>query len=860
MTVSDDDAIPPDTELRFLEILDGPRAQWSAAVEALCERVPEHATQLRAWLREALEHGTTEPGTPPKAAAPSVDPVEIGPYRVLQRLGSGGMGTVYLAEQREPVRRRVAIKVIKLGMDSRAVVARFEVEQQALARMDHPAIAKVFAAGLTDRGQPYFVMEYVRGLPITQYCDENRLSLEDRLELFRQVCAAVQHAHNKGVIHRDLTPSNVLVAMQDRQAVAKIIDFGLARAIDHTLTAQTAFTEQGMVLGTPAYMSPEQAGLDALDIDTRTDIYTLGVLLYELLTGCLPFEREELKRAGYDGMCRLIRESDPPCPSAKVTTVHQSDHAAKLRRTDARTLLGKLRGDLDWIVMRCLEKDRTRRYETPSELAADVLRHVRGEPVHAAPPSAWYRVRRFVKRHRLGVAAAVVAGSAILTGTLIATTASARESEAHLWRDWYAGALRVLDLEKQADQLWPADAARAPALRQWLEEVESLGALVARLDPHLAAISRGAVGGQSSLATLRDQTRQLFAEDGAVPRLRRRLEFATKLRTSTIETPATTWRAATAAVDADPRFATAKLVPLEGLLPLGPDPHSGLQEFAVLVPGLEPPTRGGDGGLLIAPGASPVLVLVPGGSFSMGAPGSLLDRLGGAVPVRVDTPAHAVALRPFFISKYEITQGQWLAVMGKNPAGYGPLRQPDPRKYPDRTLPELTLAHPVETITWTEASEFARRLGLALPTEAQWECAARAGSTQPWWFGAGEPDLPRHAQFAYGYQRLSDQPDPGLVHMPVHALTANPWGLHHVHGNVEEWCADYWSLYTDDIREREGDGLRVPALTPKRPTHVVRGGSFGTEEIEKLRVTGRTHQEEGLKTESIGLRPVRALD
>ncbi len=331
----------------------------------------------------------------------------IGPYRILQKIGEGGMGDVYLAEQIEPVRRRVALKMIKHGMDTKQVVARFESERQALAMMDHPCIAKVFDAGATESGRPYFVMEYVQGIPITDHCDRNRLSVRQRLELFQRVCAGVQHAHQKAIIHRDIKPSNVLVAVQDDEAVPKIIDFGVAKATAQRLTENTVFTELGQLIGTPEYMSPEQAEMSQQDVDTRTDVYALGVVLYELLVGALPFDARELRQAGLIEIHRRIREDEPSKPSTRVSGLGDASIAAAARRqTDPLALVGELRGDLDWITMKSLEKDRTRRYGSPAELAADLRRYLADEPVEATPPSAAYRMRKFVRRHRFGVTAA----------------------------------------------------------------------------------------------------------------------------------------------------------------------------------------------------------------------------------------------------------------------------------------------------------------------------------------------------------------------------------------------------------------------------------------------------------------------
>ena len=359
---------------------------------------------------DPTERDATRTGASAGSAAES-----IGPYRLLQKVGEGGMGDVWLAEQSEPIRRRVAVKLIKAGMDTKQVVARFEAERQVLALMDHPAIAKVFDAGETPRGLPYFVMEYVQGESISTYCDRQRLATIDRLELFLAVCEGVQHAHQKGVIHRDLKPSNVLVTAQGDKAVPKIIDFGVAKATAQRLTERTMFTELGALIGTPEYMSPEQAEMTGLDVDTRTDVYALGVILYELLTGALPFDSKELRQQGFGEIQRRIREVEPPRPSARVSTLgDRATESARARRTEPARLAGHLKGDLDWITMKALEKDRTRRYGSPSELAADIGRHLDHRPVLAGPPSTTYRVGKFVRRHRFGVAAAALVVIALI--------------------------------------------------------------------------------------------------------------------------------------------------------------------------------------------------------------------------------------------------------------------------------------------------------------------------------------------------------------------------------------------------------------------------------------------------------------
>jgi non-specific serine/threonine protein kinase/serine/threonine-protein kinase len=334
----------------------------------------------------------------------------VGPYRLIQLLGVGGMGEVWRAEQTEPFHRTVALKLIKAGMDTRAVVARFDSERQALALMEHTNIAKVFDAGATSEGRPYFVMEYVPGLAITDYCDKHRLTIKERLELFIQVCEGVQHAHQKAIIHRDLKPSNVLVEEVDNKPVPKIIDFGLAKAMGQRLTEMTMLTEVGGVVGTPDYMSPEQADCNERNIDTRTDVYSLGVILYELLVGTLPFGSQELREAGQEAMLQKICQQDPPRPSTKIRSLGESskDLAVK-RREELESLERHLRGELDWITMKALEKERTRRYGSPSELAADIQRHLHDQPVLAGPPSTSYRAGKFVHRHRFGVGVAMAA-------------------------------------------------------------------------------------------------------------------------------------------------------------------------------------------------------------------------------------------------------------------------------------------------------------------------------------------------------------------------------------------------------------------------------------------------------------------
>ena len=389
--------------------------------------------RLLAANENAADLIATEPGRALGIESVSEDAgTIIGRYKLLQRIGEGGMGAVFMAEQTEPVRRKVALKIIKLGMDTKSVVARFEAERQALALMEHPNIAKVLDAGATETGRPYFVMELVKGVPISDYCDKNRLATAERLKLFSQVCQAIQHAHQKGVIHRDIKPSNILVTLHDGEPVPKVIDFGIAKATNQRLTEKTLFTNFAQMIGTPAYMSPEQAEMSGLDIDTRTDVYSLGVLLYELLTGTTPFPEKELLSKGYGEMQRIIAEQEPDRPSLRMSTLigEQQTVVSRNRAGELPLLTRQLRGDLDWIVMKALEKDRTRRYETANGLAQDIQRHLENEPVSAARPSLAYQLTKTIQRNKPAFAAGIAIAAMLILSTVIATVSAVRAQRA----------------------------------------------------------------------------------------------------------------------------------------------------------------------------------------------------------------------------------------------------------------------------------------------------------------------------------------------------------------------------------------------------------------------------------------------
>jgi serine/threonine protein kinase/Tfp pilus assembly protein PilF len=461
--------------------------RWDAYLAEACGGDAELHRRVRNLLRAHREGGSFLEAPAAGLITDREAPVTegpgavLGPYQLLEAIGEGGFGVVFRAEQQQPIRRQVALKVLKPGMDSRQVIARFEAERQALALMDHPNIARVLDAGATASGRPYFVMELVPGVAITDYCDQNQLTPRARLELFVPVCQAVQHAHQKGIIHRDLKPSNVLVTRHDGVPVVKVIDFGIAKALGQQLTDKTLLTGFAQLIGTPLYMSPEQAEMSGLDVDTRSDIYSLGVLLYELLAGTTPFDQERLKQAGYDEVRRILREEEPPRPSARLSTLGQAAATVSARRqSDPRRLRQLFRGELDWVVLKALEKDRNRRYESASALAADVERYLHDEPIQACPPSAWYRFRKFARRNKVwlgtlsAVSVAVVLAVAVLVVSLVVidrerTEAMRQRDDAQAQRQ---RARRAVDrMYTEVAEKWLAQQPRLePLQKQFLEE------------------------------------------------------------------------------------------------------------------------------------------------------------------------------------------------------------------------------------------------------------------------------------------------------------------------------------------------------------------------------------------------------
>ncbi len=859
--------------------------------------------------------GSTMQGSP----TPTDPPRQIGPYHIVRLLGEGGMGAVYEAEQLEPVRRKVALKVIKLGMDSKAVVARFEQERQALALMAHDGIAKVFDCGTTERGQPYFAMELVRGVPIQQFCDQNKLPLNDRLLLMRQACAAVQHAHQKGVVHRDLKPGNVLVSDDGGKPRVKIIDFGLAKAIAQRLVEHSYFTEAGQVVGTPEYMAPEQADPTNADVDTRADIYSLGVMLYEVLAGSLPFPAAQLRRAGMLEMQRILREVDPPKPSTNLSSSGIAVDVAAARRMSATALIRALQNDLDWVVLKSLEKDRNRRYETANALSADLQRFLDHEPLVAGPPSAAYRLKKLVRRHR----GQVLGGSLVLLalvgggiGTFLqylraeeqrdksdanAQRAAANEQIANAAKEQFAGKVRefnrlagVAHYERavaEAETLWPVTPGAAPALAHWLQDVDQLLAQQGELEhavadlharartvlpasPSAAATTKPtdatAAGArdvaQDSEAFLCDSLTQLLER---LPRLAteqradvaRRLRWAEGIRSWTFAHPnaRTTWSMARTAIAAADDTLASRLYagrPLAlrdedvlGLVPIGMNPATRLWEFYDLrsawdgnqdPASIAIPRHDDSGNITVDDTTGIVFVLLPGGSFTMGAQHGDPKAANYDPQARDDERIRKISLSPFFLARHELTQGQWRRLMTWDAKGAEPSAYRVGKTHLGVTV---NGAHPVEQVDWLTARVVLQRYGMDLPTEPQWEYACRGGTATPWCVAedqlrgianVADQSVGAEAPFA-----LDAWDDGCPLHAPVAHRRANAFGMHFMHGNVWEWCIDTYDLGDSD-------------------DHVYRGGSFGYR-AQSARSANRGYQKANVKQADVGLRAARRL-
>jgi formylglycine-generating enzyme required for sulfatase activity len=729
--------------------------------------------------------------------------------------------------------------------------------------MQHEGIARVFDAGTTAEGRPYLVMEYVQGTPITRFCDDAALSLRARLDLFLRVCEAVQYAHQQGVIHRDLKPGNVLVAPAGGRPQPKVIDFGLAKVLGAEHSA-TILTEAGQILGTPEYMSPEQAAADGPPLDTRSDVYALGVILFELLTGRLPHEASSRSSSGLLDLLRRIRDQDAPRASAAARSPHVPARA--------------LRGDLDCIVATALARDRERRYAGVSDLAADLRRHAASQPILARPPSFAYVARKLVARHRMAtavLAVAAAAGAALLVRELD----NARELAGwdHRYRKLGLAqeveALRRL-AEEELLPIAPGGRHDATALTAWLVRAEELAARAADRRADLEAMNqrgRPGPGGALQFEDARDEVlhaslRSLvdalddFERQKLPDRVRRHLDWCERVEAATLREATAAWQGALDEIaDAArcPAYRGLRFEPQLGLIPLRRDPASGLWEFRLWSPAGEAPAFGADARVDNLGTADPILVLLPGGTFWCGsqkddaaAPGYDEDGVG------LERPAHRVTLAPFWIGKHELTQGQWERWTGSNPAFWGP-----PRRL-------RTEAFPVEQVSWRRSDVELRSWGLLLPTEAQWEFAARGGSAQPWWTGADPASLDGRINLAdrsakefgvpnsWFHVELDDrQPLPARAD----ALAANAFGLHCILGNVWEWCRDpHRNRYPADGEEghASGDGLLAADVPGRqRPT---RGGSYLSTRLF-VRCANRLHRADSTEAGEQGLRVARPI-
>ncbi len=1079
------------SELNELQKLKDDPDRLAAELLRLRRTHRAHAAELDAWAA-TMGRATNPPTIQGK--------IRIGSYTLHRPLGQGAFGEVWLAEQDTP-RRRVAIKRMKPGLDGDEFLGRFEQEKQALAAMEHPAIAAIIDAGITGEGGPWFAMEYVEnGLPVTDYCDRHQLTIRERIALFLQICAGVQHAHHKGVVHRDLKPGNILATRTDGRDSVKIIDFGIARAMSHGSGTPIASMDPGQVVGTYEYMAPEQADPTGTVIDQRVDVYALGVVLYELLSGTQPFPAATLRRQSLVRIVETIKTVEPerpstcfairvggrgpglvghdtPSPASDDTRTGQVTSIARMRRTTPAALARQLRGDIDAIVLQAMAKDPALRYSSANELALDLQRYLALEPVVARAPTWRYRATKIVRKHRWQVGSVTAAVLALIGGTigtgiglarakenarianqiadanrsLAANERQAREAATKSLDDFHLLA-NILELQaaarREAD-LYPPFPEQIPAMQAWLAQyaplthrlpvvnvalqtleeralpiaaAQRLAALQAnprhaawsRLQRELAAALAadrvrhgGAVatfalpeatrtataaqlnesalamvdpderqpGGESealalarlalakvdagdpsvqrwevldtlawactyaglddeamihsraiaacrldedarlhvsahnrrreeeiaawrgaedsrplaqlrlqlaeleaeltatcerqfaeagdrflylTLRNLRSDLQQFVSDHGLYAAVQARLDSASTIRSLTIDAFKVEWDNAGRAIAQSPHYGGLKLTPQLGLVPLGPDPQSGLWEFAHLgsgARGREVLQRDSHGRLAANGDCGLVLVLLPAAKGAIGAP----------VEDAADSPAGAASalppLAPFFLSKYEMTQGQWARLW------YGPesRRHPSffqPGKTYDGVQQPITSAHPVENVTWEECNRVMRHHGLALPTEAQWEYAARAGANTAWYTGSRPESLEGHANLldlAASRQNKSwfggvSFDDGYVATAPVGHYLANAFGLHDVHGNVREWCMDWYGSYR--LATESGTGLRL--MTEATDRRVVRGGSF-LDTADETALSWRGWNAPTGRHAHIGVRPARQL-
>lgn len=741
-------------------------------------------------------------------------PAAIGPYRIVRQLGQGGMGTVYEALQEQPVRRRVALKVMNHAQASAEFMQRFERERQTLAMMAHDGIAKVHECGATEQGQPFLAMEFVQGEEITTYCDRRRLPLWKRIRLVRQLCDAVHHLHRRGMIHRDLKPGNVLVTDTSGVLQVKLIDFGLVKSIEAELPAADFRTVVGdFGGGTPVYMAPEQAGASD-SLDTLVDVYSIGVLLYELLVGSLPLPAELLFRDGGVDMLRLLRDHEPDRPSVRFDRCEPADarRTAELRQTSVAELRTALTRDLDWIVMRALHKDPSLRYPGAAEFAADLKRYQRDEPVEARPPSRLYLARKFARRNRgmLAVAAFVALVLAI-AGGFSAVSAVTLDRTVQRYEQ-LEGVILLGNLHKR-DREAVETPAFAPELGSWLADADALlarrpsvEATVAELagrrdlsaEDHLQEELRQLLVGMDWLAGRRDEVQRAIEWNGklvAATDGRSDVPSWQQVRRSLAESPI--YR------DADCRFEIDDVV---DLIPIGVNAATGHWEFYHPRSGcdadLDPrqmrvPNPDERGNVRGRDDFGIVFVLVPGGTTRIGAPsGSSMARLR-------ERPQQTRELAPYLLARHELTRAQWRRLGG--PIDLDRLHNSE--------------THPIGDVTWSQAEHVLARHGLRMPSETEWEHACRAGTTTPWWTGS-DPEV------IEALEPLQDKRSKDELSVTVGASRGNRWGFYDMHGNVREWCRDPAQMY-GDYDQVAPDGLGI-VDDLDHPVRIARGGSFRT--------------------------------
>ena len=771
-------------ELLF-RALDRPASARDAFLREACQGDADLLREVGSLLAEFTQlDGFLEEPLAGLAAAEAPLPRQLGPYRILDRLGQGGMGVVYLAEQAHP-RRQVALKVLRMDATAEQARARFTREAEVLARCSHPSIAQVHAVSVvqTDAGaQPAICMEYVNGAPMGAYADAHGLEVRERIQLALQVADAIAHAHGQGFLHRDLKPDNILV---DAAGRVRVLDFGIA----HVLSEEEAtFTRTGQVLGTLTYMSPEQARGDG--VDERTDVFSLGVLLYELLVGRLPFET---RAAPLHEVLRIL--------------AHAEAQPLSLGRPE-------LRGDLETVLGKALATDPARRYPSMRAFAEDLRATLDSRPISARPPSPLYVLSRFAARHRALSSAVVLVVLALGAGVALALQGLTRAEEQVGYTELFADRNLLEQLSAEVDQLWPADSTRVSDLDAWLARAR---AVVGRLPEHrerVRTIEQAGEGWSQGAAVDPDwllaEGRTLVAEldawaapGGRIERMHARRAQAAALAANTIDAHRAEWERAARAVAAQERFAGFELVPQEGLVPLGPDPDSGLEEFALYAPTGTIPSRDASGALQLDDHSTLVLVLVPGGVLDIGDTYPRPTRRASQLRSHEGPPIR-VELVPYLIAKHELTQGQFLRAFGFNPSEHaiGDV-------WEGRTL---GVRNPVESVSWEQGLILLARLGLTFPTEAQWEAAAGAGSSLRYVWGEdmraleGAANVRTHdMERSIGHPPVWD--DEHLSHAPVGSFRANAYGLHDVLGNVAEHCLDVYKVAYHKLEHRPGDGL-----------------------------------------------------